>query len=102
LIVTESTLNRRASDSNSDVPIASPCISVCRIDDATALCVGCLRTLDEIAAWGTLDNAARRRVWRAIEQRRAELGPYFDGFAGESGLEELGGETTGRRDEPAR
>ncbi|HET8830586.1 MAG TPA: DUF1289 domain-containing protein, partial [Casimicrobiaceae bacterium] len=59
MIVTESTLRRRASDSNSDVPIASPCISVCRIDDATALCVGCLRTLDEIAAWGTLDNAAR-------------------------------------------
>jgi predicted Fe-S protein YdhL (DUF1289 family) len=92
----------QASDSNSDVPIASPCISVCRIDDATALCVGCLRTLDEIAAWGTLDNAARRRVWHSIEQRRAELGPYFDGFACESGLDELAGETAGRRDQTTR
>ncbi|HLX29328.1 MAG TPA: DUF1289 domain-containing protein [Casimicrobiaceae bacterium] len=50
--------------------VASPCISVCRIDDATGLCVGCFRTLDEIAAWGALDDEARRVVWRAIAVRR--------------------------------
>lgn len=53
-----------------DVPVASPCISVCRMDDATGLCVGCLRTLDEIAAWGALDDATRRMVLRAIGERR--------------------------------
>jgi predicted Fe-S protein YdhL (DUF1289 family) len=53
-----------------DVPVASPCISVCRMDDATRLCVGCLRTLDEIAAWGALDDATRRMVLRAIGERR--------------------------------
>jgi len=52
-------------------PVPSPCISVCRIDDATGLCVGCLRTLDEIAAWGMLDDDARRDVWRVIGERRA-------------------------------
>lgn len=51
-------------------PVPSPCIGVCRIDDATALCVGCLRTLDEIASWGGLDDDARRAVWRAIAGRR--------------------------------
>jgi predicted Fe-S protein YdhL (DUF1289 family) len=51
--------------------VASPCISVCRIDEASGLCVGCLRTLDEIAAWATLDDDARRAVWRAIGERRA-------------------------------
>jgi predicted Fe-S protein YdhL (DUF1289 family) len=52
-------------------PVPSPCISVCRIDAASGLCVGCLRTLDEIASWSALDDDARRAVWRAITQRRA-------------------------------
>ena len=51
--------------------VASPCISVCRIDPVTGLCVGCARTLEEIAAWSTLDDAARRDVWTAIATRRA-------------------------------
>ena len=54
----------------SQTPVASPCISVCRIDAATGLCVGCARTLDEIAAWGSLDDEARRAVLRAIAARR--------------------------------
>ncbi len=51
--------------------VASPCISVCRIDPVTGLCVGCARTLEEIAAWSTLDDGARRNVWSAIATRRA-------------------------------
>ena len=54
-----------------DEPVASPCISVCRIDQSSGLCVGCLRTLDEIAAWGALDDPARRDVLRAVAMRRA-------------------------------
>ena len=49
----------------------SPCISVCRIDDASGLCIGCLRTLDEIAAWSMLDDAGKRAVWQTIAKRRA-------------------------------
>jgi len=63
------------SGSSPDVlqsPVASPCISVCRIDPASALCVGCLRSLDEIACWGALDDAGRRDILRAVENRRAE------------------------------
>ncbi|HEY7788318.1 MAG TPA: DUF1289 domain-containing protein [Casimicrobiaceae bacterium] len=52
-------------------PVPSPCTGVCRIDGASGLCTGCLRTLDEIAAWSTLDDAARRAVWQALAQRRA-------------------------------
>jgi uncharacterized protein len=51
--------------------VPSPCISVCRIDEASGLCVGCSRTLDEIAAWSVLDDDARRAVWAAIARRRA-------------------------------
>jgi len=51
--------------------VPSPCISVCAIDEATGLCAGCLRTLDEIAAWSVLDDAERRDVWERIGVRRA-------------------------------
>ena len=54
-------------------PVASPCIDVCAIDPRTGWCAGCLRTLDEIAAWGSLDNAARRSVWKRLHERRAAL-----------------------------
>ena len=54
-------------------PVPSPCINVCRMSPSTGLCEGCLRTLDEIAAWSTLDDAARRAVWLQLDQRREEL-----------------------------
>ena len=60
-----------APTSASGVP--SPCISVCRMDAASALCVGCLRTIDEIAGWGLLDDDARRSVWAEIARRRARI-----------------------------
>ncbi len=41
--------------------ISSPCIGVCTLD-ARGCCIGCLRTLDEIAAWGSLDETERRRL----------------------------------------
>jgi len=49
--------------------IASPCINVCRIDESTALCVGCLRTLDEIATWSVLSDDQRRDVWARLASR---------------------------------
>ena len=55
--------------------VASPCIDVCRIDAATGWCEGCLRTLDEIAAWSTLDDERKRAVWAQLERRRLTLQP---------------------------
>jgi len=54
--------------------VASPCINVCRIDARTGLCEGCLRTLDEIAAWSVLDDEDKRAVWALLDERRAGLG----------------------------
>ena len=53
-----------------DLP--SPCISVCRIDDESGLCEGCLRSLDEIAGWSRMDDAAKRGVWRTIGLRASQ------------------------------
>lgn len=58
---------------------ASPCINICRMSEASGLCEGCLRTIDEIAAWSTLDDDAKRAVWNAIEARHAQwLAQRFD------------------------
>lgn len=52
-------------------PPGSPCIGICRIDPARALCEGCLRTLDEIAVWSQLNEAERRAVWALLPARQA-------------------------------
>ena len=56
-----------------EAPVPSPCISVCRMNPRTGLCDGCLRTLDEIAAWSRMDDADKRVVWALLDQRRARL-----------------------------
>ena len=52
-------------------PILSPCLGICEVG-MDGLCVGCLRTLDEIACWGALDDAGRHEILRAVEDRRAD------------------------------
>ncbi len=51
--------------------VPSPCISVCQMHAASGWCQGCLRTLDEIATWGGLDDGAKRLVLKRIGTRRA-------------------------------
>jgi len=57
--------------------IASPCIRICQIDRATGLCIGCLRTLAEIAAWGGLGDAEKARIVASLPRQSAcaELHP---------------------------
>jgi len=52
------------------VGLKSPCIGVCRMQVATGLCEGCQRTLDEIAAWSSLDDEGRHVVMRLVRARR--------------------------------
>nr|WP_028229970.1 DUF1289 domain-containing protein [Paraburkholderia mimosarum] len=61
-----------AANQDTRTPTPSPCINICRMHEASGLCEGCLRTLDEIASWSTFDEAAKRAVWDAIEMRHAE------------------------------
>jgi predicted Fe-S protein YdhL (DUF1289 family) len=62
-----------ASAASVGAPVPSPCINVCRIDEATRLCAGCLRTLDEIAAWSVLSDSERREVWAHLAERAARV-----------------------------
>ena len=51
----------------------SPCIGICRIDAQRGWCEGCLRTLDEIAAWSRLDRPGRQAVFALLPDRRLTL-----------------------------
>ena len=52
-------------------PVNTPCIKVCAVSGATGLCVGCGRTLAEIANWGRLSEPERLAVMQALPGRRA-------------------------------
>ena len=51
--------------------VASPCINVCKMNPDTALCEGCWRTLDEIAAWSGMSAEDKRAVMARLAARRA-------------------------------
>lgn len=47
----------------------SPCIKVCVMHPESGLCIGCLRTIDEIAGWKQMSADARHAVLDALQQR---------------------------------
>jgi predicted Fe-S protein YdhL (DUF1289 family) len=51
-------------------PVPSPCVDICRLD-TQGLCVGCRRTLAEIAEWSSAGDARRREILQALLLRRA-------------------------------
>lgn len=52
-------------------PLPSPCISVCQLDSASGICLGCYRTGSEIAAWRSMDAEAQRALLDTLKDRRA-------------------------------
>ena len=67
------TAQRRVVGGSEAASVPSPCTDVCRIDPVSGWCEGCLRTLDEIAAWGGIDDARPARDLEAAA--RAPPGP---------------------------
>jgi predicted Fe-S protein YdhL (DUF1289 family) len=52
----------------------TPCVGVCRMA-ADGFCLGCRRTLAEIAGWSALDDAERRRWMREVRPLRPRAKP---------------------------
>ena len=52
--------------------IDTPCIAVCMIDPKTSLCLGCGRTLPEIARWHRIDAKERLAIMALLPGRMAE------------------------------
>ncbi len=53
----------------------SPCVRVCVLDRASGLCIGCLRTGDEIAAWPGMGADQRRALLAELPARRDQVRP---------------------------
>ncbi|WP_230623347.1 MULTISPECIES: DUF1289 domain-containing protein [Chromobacterium] len=49
-----------------ETPPPSPCIGICRLDESGQVCVGCRRTLDEIAGWSSYGKEEKERVWQRL------------------------------------
>ena len=56
-------------------PIATPCVKICVIDGESGLCLGCLRSLTEVAAWGRFTDAERADITAALPDRRGRIRP---------------------------
>ena len=52
-----------------DAKISTPCIKVCAVQGQTGLCIGCGRTLKEIASWASLDEANRQNIMAELPAR---------------------------------
>ncbi len=51
--------------------IETPCINVCTLDAASGRCLGCARTVDEIARWASMGADERARIMDELPARRA-------------------------------
>ena len=51
--------------------IESPCVKICTLDARSGLCLGCGRTIDEIARWTAMSPAERSRVIGELPGRLA-------------------------------
>ena len=51
--------------------IESPCGKICTLDACSGLCLGCGRTIDEIARWTAMSAGERARVMRELPVRLA-------------------------------
>lgn len=49
--------------------IDTPCVKVCTIDARFGLCLGCGRTIDEIARWTAMTAAERGHVMAELPSR---------------------------------
>lgn len=65
---------RAGSRAAADGDVRSPCNSICTLDASKQFCIGCYRTLDEIACWSQLSDEQKRDVVGALPSRRARAG----------------------------
>ena len=53
--------------------IASPCVNICVVHPDSGICVGCYRTLDEIAGWSGMSEDERADLTANLPDRAPQL-----------------------------
>jgi predicted Fe-S protein YdhL (DUF1289 family) len=53
--------------------VTSPCVKICQMDPVRGVCIGCCRTLDEIARWSRMSEQEHSQVIQQLPERRKRL-----------------------------
>jgi predicted Fe-S protein YdhL (DUF1289 family) len=53
--------------------MTSPCVKVCQMDPQRGLCLGCRRSLEEIARWAQMDEAERAHIMEGLGERKLDV-----------------------------
>ena len=51
--------------------VKSPCIDICTIDYEGGVCVGCNRSLEEIANWSSFDDIKKKKILMKAQKNTA-------------------------------
>ena len=53
--------------------VPSPCVDICDVDGSCKYCIGCGRSLDEIATWLTITDEQRFAIMEQLPERLKHL-----------------------------
>lgn len=53
--------------------VESPCVKLCVVHPEERICIGCYRTIEEIATWSRMTPEARRAVMADLPERAPRL-----------------------------
>lgn len=53
--------------------VDSPCVKLCTIHPSERICIGCMRTIEEIAAWSRMEPETRRAIMAELPARAPRL-----------------------------
>jgi uncharacterized protein len=63
----------RGSMNTIGADVKTPCTGVCALDTVSGLCVGCGRSVDEIAGWIGFDDKERAAIMMRLPTRLAGM-----------------------------
>ena len=56
------------------IQIPSPCVGVCQINASTKYCLGCWRSLKEVAHWSRYSNDEKETLMTELTERKRRFG----------------------------
>ncbi|MEZ5913034.1 MAG: DUF1289 domain-containing protein [Paracoccaceae bacterium] len=65
--------------------VQSPCVKICVVHPQERICVGCHRTIEEIARWSRMEPGERAGIMAELPSRAARLGKRRGGRLGRAG-----------------
>lgn len=61
--------------------IESPCVKVCVVHPEERICIGCLRTIDEIGGWSRMTPETRQAIMAELPSRKSRVAKRRGGRA---------------------